>query len=130
MLTDSSDLRSTSKRSVGKLLFALQSPSEHLVGELLLTLRSTSESSVGDLLFTLRSTSEQSVGDLLLTLRSSSEQSVGVFHFFPMLNWNSFGGSSRLFLKISSQLYGSFFLLGDFLHRYFQAVDCLLGRTF
>ena len=94
------------------MVFALRCPSEHSVGELLFTLQSTSERSVGELLFVLLYLSEQSVGELLLTLRYPSEQLVGVFHFFPMLNWNSFGGSSRWFLKRSSQLSGSLFVIG------------------
>ena len=118
-----------SEQSVGELLFTLRSPSERSVGELFFTSRFPSEQSVGELFFTLRSPYEPSVGELLLTLQSSSEHSVGVFHCSPMLNWNSFGGSSRWFLKRLTNYLGVCLLLGDFLHRYFQAVDCLLGRT-
>ena len=47
----------------------------------------------------------------MFTLRSTSEQSVSVFHYFPMLNWNSSGGSSRWFLKRSSQFSQSLFVI-------------------
>ena len=108
------NLRSPSEKSLGELLFTFWSPSEQSVGELLFTLCSPSEQSVSELLFILRSPSENSVGELLFTLWSPSELSVGVFHYFPILNWNSFGESSQWFLKRSPQLSRSFFVIGRF----------------
>ena len=104
-------LRSPYERSVGELLFNLRSPYELSVGELIFSLRSPYERSVGELLFTLQFTSERSVGELLFTLQSPSERSVRIFHCLHMLNWNSSGGSSRWFLKRSSQLSGSLFVI-------------------
>ena len=97
--------------SEGEFLFTLRSPSFWSVGELFFTLRYPSIWSVGELLFTLWFPSECLVGELLFTLRYPSERSVGVFHCFPMLNYNSSGGSSRWFLKRFSQLSGSLFVI-------------------
>ena len=62
-------------------------------------------------MFTLRSTSERSICDMLFTLRSLSERSVGVFYCFPMLNWNSSGGTSLWFLKRFPKLSGILFVI-------------------